>query len=124
LLSPHPGLLFQIIIAHGGVRPGRKVYLLDMANSETRSAHVAQATRSLGIIMLIAGHIGWIAARYGVADIILLLSLIAAAAIYALRIRDVSDWRMIDSRVSGRFGIALDRVADWLPPGCATSSNT
>jgi len=34
----HPLLFFLIIIAHGGVRLGRKVYLVDMANSETRSA--------------------------------------------------------------------------------------
>lgn len=86
-----PLLFFLIIIAHGGVRLGRKVYLVDMANSETRSAYVAVSNTVIGVVMLLAGSIGLVADAFGTRYAILVLSLLAlGAAYYSARMPEVS----------------------------------
>jgi hypothetical protein len=85
--------LFLVLgIAHAGVRLGRKVYLVDMASSETRASMVAVSNTIIGLAMLAGGLIGLLGDRYGTAFVILVLGLASvAAALYALRLREVSE---------------------------------
>jgi hypothetical protein len=85
--------LFLLLgIAHAGVRLGRKVYLVDMANSETRAAMVAVSNTVIGIVMLLGGLVGLLGDLYGTAFVILVLGLASlAAAVAALRLREVSE---------------------------------
>lgn len=86
-------LLFLLLgIAHAGVRLGRKVYLVDMASSETRAAMVAVSNTVIGLAMLAGGLIGLLGDLYGTAFVILVLGLASlGAALYALRLREVSE---------------------------------
>jgi len=85
--------LFLLLgIAHAGVRLGRKVYLVDMASSETRASMVAVSNTIIGVAMLAGGLVGILGDRYGTAFVILALGLASvAAALYALRLREVSE---------------------------------
>ena len=84
-------VFFLITLAHGAVRLGRKVYLVDMANTDSRAQYVAVSNTVIGIAMLLAGSIGVIADIFNVQTAILILSLIAlATAIYIRRLPDVS----------------------------------
>jgi hypothetical protein len=84
-------VFFLITLAHGAVRLGRKVYLVDMANNDNRAQYVAVSNTVIGIAMLLAGGIGIIADVFNVQTAILILSLIAlATALYIRRLPDVS----------------------------------
>ena len=79
-------------VMHGGVRLGRKVYLVDMANADNRAAYVAVSNTVIGVAMLLGGLVGFIGDWLGAAAVLLLLgllSLLAAAA--ALRLPEVSE---------------------------------
>ena len=79
-------------VMHGGVRLGRKVYLVDMASSDNRAAYVAVSNTVIGVMMLFGGVIGFIGEWLGAPAVLLLLgllSLLAAAA--ALHLPEVSD---------------------------------
>ena len=86
-------VIFMILnVMHGGVRLGRKVYLVDMATAGNRAAYVAVSNSVVGILMLVGGLIGLIADWLGSAATVLilgLLSLLAAAYVHSLP--DVSD---------------------------------
>jgi hypothetical protein len=86
-------LLFLLLnIAHAGVRLGRKVYLVDMASSDTRAAMVAVSNTVIGVAMLAGGLIGVVADLYDAATVILALGLASiAAALYARRLAEVSE---------------------------------
>jgi hypothetical protein len=86
-------LLFLLLgIAHAGVRLGRKVYLVDMASSETRAAMVAVSNTVIGVVMLLGGLVGVLGDLYGTAFVILVLGLAAlGAAVSALRLKEVSE---------------------------------
>ncbi|MGB5735447.1 MAG: MFS transporter [Thiohalocapsa sp.] len=86
-------LLFLLLnIAHAGVRLGRKVYLVDMATSDTRAAMVAVSNTVIGIAMLAGGLIGIVADLYDAAAVILVLAIASlAAALYALSLAEVSE---------------------------------
>jgi len=86
------GLYLLLGIAHAGVRLGRKVYLVDMASSDTRAAMVAVSNTVIGIAMLAGGLIGVLGDLYGAAAVILLLGVAAVGAgLYALSLREVSE---------------------------------
>ena len=79
-------------VMHGGVRLGRKVYLVDMASSETRAAYVAVSNTVIGCMMLAGGLIGFIGDWLGAAAILLLLGLLSlVAAVGATRLPQVSE---------------------------------
>ncbi len=74
-------------VMHGGVRLGRKVYLMDMASSENRASYVAVSNTIIGIMMLFGGLIGLLGELFGTPATLLflgLLSLVAAAYIFHL----------------------------------------
>ncbi|MGM0593741.1 MAG: MFS transporter [Pseudomonadota bacterium] len=80
-----------LIIAHSGVRLGRKVYLVDMASEQSRAAMVAVSNTVVGLVMLGAGIVGVAAIWIGTAGVIGLLALVSLiAALYAVRLPEVS----------------------------------
>lgn len=84
-------LVFSVAIAHNGARLSRKVYLVDMATSETRAAYVAVSNTVIGGAMLAAGAFGALADLFGPPVAILLLALMSSgAALYAGRLDNVS----------------------------------
>jgi hypothetical protein len=79
-------------VMHGGVRLGRKTYLVDMASGENRAAYVAVSNTAIGVLMLAGGLIGLVGDRLGAAATVLLLGLLSlAAAIYTYRLPEVSE---------------------------------
>lgn len=86
------GLFLLLNIAHSGVRLGRKVYLVDMASSDTRAAMVAVSNTAIGIAMLAGGLVGIVADLYDAATVILVLAIGSlGAAIYAGSLTEVSE---------------------------------
>jgi len=84
-------LFFLITLAHGAVRLGRKVYLVDMATQENRAQYVAVSNTVIGVAMLFGGVAGVIADVFNAQAVILLLSVIAlTASVYIKRLPDVS----------------------------------
>lgn len=82
---------FLIAMSHSGVRLGRKVYLVDMATVDTRSSYVAVSNTVIGIAILVAGSIGFLADIWGTSAVIVVLGVIAClAAVQAYTLRDVS----------------------------------
>jgi hypothetical protein len=86
-------VIFLVLnVMHGGVRLGRKVYLVDMATGESRAAYVAVSNTVIGVLMLVGGLIGLIGERLGAPATVLLLGLLALlAAFYIRRLPEVSE---------------------------------
>lgn len=79
-------------VFHSGVRLGRKVYLVDLANGDNRATYVALSNTLIGIAMLGGGLIGILADVMSIHFVILLLSLISLAATFWIgRIKEVSE---------------------------------
>jgi hypothetical protein len=85
--------IFLILnVMHGGVRLGRKVYLVDMASGENRAAYVAVSNTVIGVLMLLGGLIGLIGDWLGAAATVLILGLLSLlATAYILRLPEVSE---------------------------------
>jgi hypothetical protein len=86
-------LIFLILnVMHGGVRLGRKVYLVDMADSTKRAPYVAVSNTLIGVLMLAGGLIGLIGDWLGTASILLVLGLLSlTSAAYILKLPEVSE---------------------------------
>lgn len=85
-------IFLALNVMHGGVRLGRKVYLVDMASEETRAAYVAVSNTLIGVLMLAGGLIGLIGDWLGAAAIVLVLGLLSLiAAFYAWTLDEVSE---------------------------------
>ncbi len=86
-------LIFLVLnVMHGGVRLGRKVYLVDLASGENRAAYTAVSNTVIGVLMLTGGLVGLLGDWLGAPAVVLglgLLSLVAAA--YARGLPEVSD---------------------------------
>lgn len=72
-------MLFVLALAHGGVRLGRKTYLVDMAGAETRALYVALSNTLIGGFMLLSGLFGLLAQWLGLPAVLLILALLAFA---------------------------------------------
>ncbi|MFP4683448.1 MAG: MFS transporter, partial [Ectothiorhodospira sp.] len=82
--------LFLMGIAHGGVRLGRKTYLVDMATQQTRAAYTAVSNTVIGLLLLVGGLFGLVAQLAGTATAILVLSLFTlVGAVSAGRLGEV-----------------------------------
>jgi len=78
-------------VMHGGVRLGRKVYLVDMASGKSRAAYVAVSNTVVGVLMLVGGLVGLLADWLGAAGTVLLLGLLSLlAAAYVRGLSEVS----------------------------------
>jgi len=87
----YAGLFLLIAVFHSGVRLGRKVYLVDMATQESRSAYVAISNTVIGAAMLAGGAVGVLADLLQSAAVIALLGVVSLfAAFYIARLPDVS----------------------------------
>ncbi len=74
-------LIFLLLnIMHGGVRLGRKVYLVDMATGENRAALVAVSNTVIGVLMLAGGLVGLVGEWLGAAATVLLLGVLSLLA--------------------------------------------
>lgn len=98
LLSPVASNFFGslcflgLAIAHGGVRLGRKTWLVDYGNQETRAAFTAVANSVIGLVLLLAGLVGWIATIWSPHAALAGLSLISLiAGCPAMGLEEVSD---------------------------------
>ncbi|MCB1772063.1 MAG: MFS transporter [Gammaproteobacteria bacterium] len=84
-------LFFVVTVMHGGVRLGRKVYLVDMSDDRHRAAFVAVSNTAIGVLMLVGGLVGLVGDWLGPAAVILALAAVSfVAAAYAMRLPDVS----------------------------------
>ncbi|MDZ7804844.1 MFS transporter [Thiohalophilus sp.] len=78
----YAGLFLTLSVFHGGVRLGRKVYLVDMATADTRAIYVALSNTLIGIAMLAGGAIGVLADIISVQAVILVLALLSLLAAF------------------------------------------
>lgn len=83
-------LYFLVMICHGGVRLGRKAYLVDLANADNRAAYVAVSNTLIGGLMLLAGWVGLLGDLWGPAAVLGVLGAVAMlAVIQVLRLPEV-----------------------------------
>lgn len=86
------GIFFLLNIMHGGLRLGRKVYLVDMATAKTRAAYVAISNTMIGVLMLVGGFIGLLGDILGAPATVLILAIGAlVAAAHAWSLPEVSE---------------------------------
>lgn len=76
-------LLFMLTIAHQGVRLGRSVHVVDMADLDSRATYTALSNSVVGLMLLAGGVFGVIAQWLGVGVVLALFALMAALAILA-----------------------------------------
>ena len=85
------GAYFLLTLLHSGVRVGRKTYVVDVAEGDTRTAYVAVGNTTMGLILLVVGGISSALALLGARWALIFLAvlgLIGAAS--ALRMPEVS----------------------------------
>ena len=85
------GAYFLLTLLHSGVRVGRKTYVVDVAEGDTRTAYVAVGNTTMGLILLVVGGISSALALLGVQWALVFLAvlgLIGAAS--ALTMPEVS----------------------------------
>lgn len=73
-LAFFPVAYFVLSVAHGGVRVGRKTYVVDLADRNRRTDYVSVSNTVIGIILLIAGSAGALSSILSLSEIVLLLS--------------------------------------------------
>ena len=78
-----PALLFVLMIAHQGVRLGRSVHVVDMADRDSRATYTALSNSVVGLILLAGGVFGVIAQWLGIGAVLAIFTLMAALAIRA-----------------------------------------
>lgn len=78
-----PGLLFVLMIAHQGVRLGRSVHVVDMADRDSRASYIALSNSTVGLILLAGGIFGVIAQWLGIGAVLAIFALMGALAIFA-----------------------------------------
>ncbi|MFD1064100.1 MFS transporter [Winogradskyella litorisediminis] len=71
----YPIAFFLLGIAHGGVRLGRKTYVVDMATGNQRTDYVSVSNTVIGIILLLTGGISALVSLISVEGVIVVLSL-------------------------------------------------
>ncbi|MDF1610089.1 MFS transporter permease [Hoeflea sp. YIM 152468] len=78
-----PAMLFMLMIAHQGVRLGRSVHIIDMADLDSRATYTALSNSVVGLVLLAGGIFGVIAQWFGVGMVLTLFAVMAALAIPA-----------------------------------------
>ena len=74
------GALFILMIAYQGVRLGRSTHLVDMTNQDRRASYTALSNTAIGVLLLLGGVFGFLAEMFGIAIVLVLLSLMCALA--------------------------------------------
>jgi hypothetical protein len=75
----YPGAFFVLMIAHSGVRLGRKTYVVDLASGNRRTDYVAVSNSVIGVILLVLGGLGAVAQAVSVPVVVLGLSVFGLA---------------------------------------------
>jgi hypothetical protein len=75
----YPGIFFVLMIAHSGVRLGRKTYVVDLAAGNRRTDYVAVSNSVIGVVLLLLGGMGALAQLFSVPLVILVLSVFGLA---------------------------------------------
>jgi hypothetical protein len=70
----YPAVFFVLMIAHSGVRLGRKTYVVDLASGNRRTDYVAVSNSVIGVVLLLLGGMGAVAQLFSVPFVILALS--------------------------------------------------
>ncbi len=69
-----PLVFFVLMVAHSGVRLGRKTYVVDLADGNRRTDYVAVSNSVIGVVLLLLGGMGALAQVFSVPLVILVLS--------------------------------------------------
>ncbi|NRB57127.1 MAG: MFS transporter, partial [Salinicola sp.] len=78
---PYATVYGLLMIAHAGIRLGRKTYVIDLSDSDTRALYVAFSNTFTGVLMLCVGLLlGALAQWLGSAGLLLVLAALATAA--------------------------------------------
>ncbi len=75
-----PFLLFSLMIAYGGVRLGRSVHLVDIADQDKRAIYTALSNTIIGIILLLTSLFSIVASLYGEAVVLAMFALMSFAS--------------------------------------------
>lgn len=81
------GAYFLLTLLHSGVRVGRKTYVVDVAEGDTRTAYVAVGNTAMGVILLVVGGISSALAVLGVQWALVFLAvlgLVGAASAFSM----------------------------------------
>lgn len=78
-----PALLFVLMIAHQGVRLGRSVHVVDMADDDNRATYTALSNSVVGLILLAGGVFGVLAQWLGIGAVLAIFTSMAALAVIA-----------------------------------------
>lgn len=85
-----PVLLFVLTVAHQGVRLGRSVHVVDMADLSNRATYTALSNSVVGLILLAGGVFGFVAQWFGLGTVLAIFALMGALAIpIAARLKEV-----------------------------------
>ncbi len=72
----YPAVFFILIVAHSGVRLGRKTYVVDLASGNRRTDYVAVSNTVIGVLLLALGSLGALAQLFSVTLVIFVLSVL------------------------------------------------
>lgn len=86
----YAGLYFLLVVAHSGMRVGRKTYLVDMAGGNKRTDYVAVSNTVIGVMLLLTGVVTAALAYASVPFAVFALALMAlAGTLMCLRLPEV-----------------------------------
>jgi MFS family permease len=88
----YPLFFFLLMIAHSGVRLGRKTYVVDLASGNKRTDYVAVSNTVIGIVLLLAGSIGFLTEIVSISTVILILAAMGfAGAVLSASLPEIAD---------------------------------
>jgi FtsH-binding integral membrane protein len=70
-----PLAYFVLMVAHSGVRVGRKTYVVNLASGNKRTDYVAISNTTIGVLLLVVGTVGLLTPVLGNAGVIGVLAL-------------------------------------------------
>jgi hypothetical protein len=78
-----PVLLFILMMAYGGVRLGRSVHLVDIADEDKRAIYTALSNTLIGLVLLLTSLFSLIANLYGEAVVLSLFALMSFLSMWS-----------------------------------------
>lgn len=75
------GLFFVLMVAHEGVRVGRKTYLVDMASGNKRTDYVALSNTLIGLLLLLVGILTGVLAQVSLVAVMTFFAMSCFAAV-------------------------------------------
>ncbi len=87
----HAGVFFTLMVAHSGIRVGRKTFVVDLGGDDKRAHYVAVSNTVMGVLLLVVGSIG---AVFGGVSPLAAIGFFTASslggALYGLRLPNVT----------------------------------